>query len=74
MLDIQVLILDYFVNEVCFYIIIVIFFRLVTSTGLACLLISILPGCSIVLLDDIRINPFAIIVIVDTQFSLSKKT
>jgi len=72
--DIRVLVLDHFVNEVCFCVIIVVFFGWVTSTGLAGLPISMLLGCPIVLLDDIGMNPFTIIIVVNAQFSLSKKT
>ena len=43
-------------------------------TGLAGLPISMLLCCPIVLLDDIGMNPFTIIIVVNAQFSLSKKT
>jgi len=72
--DIRVLVLDHFVNEVCCRVIVVAFFGWVTSAGLAGLAISMLLGCPVVFLDDIGMNPFAIIIVVNAQFSLSKKT
>jgi len=53
---------------------IVAFLRWMASTGLACFPVNTLPSCAVVLLDDVGMNPFTLIFIVNTQLGLSKKT
>jgi hypothetical protein len=73
MSDIWTLVLDHFVDEVRFRVVFF-FFGWMTSTGLTYLTINTFPGCAVVLLDGIRVNPFTIISVVNAQPGLSKKT
>lgn len=50
------------------------FFGWMTSSGLTHLSVGVLLGCAIVLLDGIRVDPFTIIFLVNTQLGLSKET
>ena len=73
MSDIWVLSLEHVVDEINFCIVVVKFFGWMTGTSLLHTVLNVILGCAIVLLDDIGMDPFTVILTVNTQLSLSKK-
>lgn len=72
--DICVLILDHFIDKLRLTVVIFILFGWMSRTGLTRLTMDVSLGCAIELLNEIRVNPFTIVFVVNTQLGLPKKT
>jgi hypothetical protein len=68
------MILDHIINEINFCVVVVKFFRWVTGTSMARPTLNVILGRAIVLLIGVRMYPFTIVFVVNTQPGLSKET